>query len=114
MKIIEVLNHISRCSIREKFHFYCPGCGGTRAFKALLEGELFKSLYYNPVVVLLIMEMLVFFGTLFYEKYIDKRNQYIKIRTTMNWLILITIVINFVFKNIMLLIWNIDLLGDFS
>ena len=29
---------------------YCPGCGGTRAFLALLRGDLSLSLSYHPLV----------------------------------------------------------------
>ena len=29
---------------------YCPGCGGTRAAKALVTGHIFQSLRYNPMV----------------------------------------------------------------
>ena len=31
--------------------FYCPGCGGTRAFEALLKGKVFLSLWYHPFVI---------------------------------------------------------------
>lgn len=31
--------------------FYCPGCGGTRAFCSMLKGEFLKSLHYHPVVL---------------------------------------------------------------
>lgn len=30
---------------------YCPGCGGTRAFRYLITGHIFKSIYYNPIVI---------------------------------------------------------------
>lgn len=37
------------------FHFltgaYCPGCGGTRAVKALLRGDVLRSVYYHPLVL---------------------------------------------------------------
>lgn len=30
--------------------YYCPGCGGTRAVRALLKGRLLLSAYYHPFV----------------------------------------------------------------
>lgn len=30
--------------------YYCPGCGGTRAFCALLTGHPLRALYYHPIV----------------------------------------------------------------
>ncbi len=40
------------CIIHDVLHIYCPGCGGTRAIFALLNGHVLESLYYNPAVVL--------------------------------------------------------------
>lgn len=31
--------------------YYCCGCGGTRSFFALLQGNILKSLRYNPIIV---------------------------------------------------------------
>lgn len=39
---------------------YCPGCGGTRAWIALLHGRFLQSLIYHPVVV---------YGTVIYLVY---------------------------------------------
>lgn len=38
------------CWIHSKIGLYCPGCGGTRAFLAVLHGRFLRSLYYHPVV----------------------------------------------------------------
>jgi hypothetical protein len=37
----------------------CPGCGGTRAFIALLHGHIWEAITINPLSVLLILCLLV-------------------------------------------------------
>ena len=39
------------CVVYRLFGIYCPGCGGTRAVRFLLQGHVLKSLYYHPIVV---------------------------------------------------------------
>lgn len=39
------------CWFYTKWHIYCPGCGGTRAFLALLGGRLLDSLWFHPAVL---------------------------------------------------------------
>ena len=49
-----LINMFETAGIPCIFHWvtglYCPGCGGTRAAKALLKGEIWTSIHYNPVV----------------------------------------------------------------
>lgn len=40
--------------------YYCPGCGGTRAVKALWKGEIAASLYYHPFVIYILVYYVVF------------------------------------------------------
>lgn len=39
------------CLFRRVLGIYCPGCGGTRAVEALLDGKLLLSLWYHPLVL---------------------------------------------------------------
>lgn len=38
------------CFVFTRFHIYCPGCGGTRAFYYMVHGHLLKSIIMNPFV----------------------------------------------------------------
>ncbi len=39
------------CFAYNMFGLYCPGCGGTRAVKYLLDGNILMSLKYHPAVL---------------------------------------------------------------
>ena len=46
-----ILKLMPPCLFHRLTGFYCPGCGGTRAFIALMSGQFLKSLYYHPLVL---------------------------------------------------------------
>lgn len=87
--------------------FYCPGCGGTRAFNMLIQGNLLRSLMYHPVVI---------YGAIIYAWYmvsngielLSKGKWRIGLRYH-QWLVYLGIVIlaaNFIIKNIIILVWH--------
>ncbi len=39
------------CMLHQLTGLYCPGCGGTRAVMALMEGRWVSSFFYHPVVL---------------------------------------------------------------
>lgn len=51
LKIILPNSSSVSCIFLKLFGFYCPGCGGTRAVKALFHGHFLASLWYHPLVL---------------------------------------------------------------
>ena len=47
----DLLSFVPPCGIRVLTGFYCPGCGGTRAVRALIQGKLITSFLYHPFVM---------------------------------------------------------------
>ena len=41
-----------KCISYNLFNFICPGCGIQRAIHAILNGEIVKAIYFNPLIVL--------------------------------------------------------------
>lgn len=86
---------------------YCPGCGGTRALAAMLQGNLADSLHYHPVVI---------YGAALYVWYIVSNTiQYIshgkckiglKYRRLYVWIGVAIVLFHTVWKNVMLLLYK--------
>lgn len=109
--VFNVLLNSGDCFIRTHFHIYCPGCGGSRAVVALLKGQLIESIKYNPIVFLLLGDivMIQILGI------IERRNgkKYYTIEIVCNIIMLIIWLIHFLVRNYYLTVKGIDLLGDF-
>ena len=48
---------LAPCWFYTRWHAYCPGCGGTRALTALLQGNFLQSLYYHPAVLFTVLSV---------------------------------------------------------
>ena len=46
---------IPKCFFYKKFGIYCLGCGATRAVYSLSSGDILKSIYYNPIILYLLV-----------------------------------------------------------
>lgn len=47
------------CWFRETFGLYCPGCGGTRMLRAILQLNFYQAFRYNPLIFLLLVFMCI-------------------------------------------------------
>ncbi len=100
---------LTHCPFREIFHVYCPGCGGTRAVFALIRLRLLTSFRMNPLPLLTILWLLIFICA---GKLAPKLRRKIRLRSL--FVLGTVFVLYSVVRNILLLCWGIDLVGDFS
>lgn len=65
---------IFHCLIYDKFGIYCPGCGCTRALTYLFQGDILKSLYYNPTVLYTVIVLTIYISTTTMAKLLKKND----------------------------------------
>lgn len=63
-------NYYPVCILHYLTGLYCPGCGGTRAAHALLNGQPLAALAWNPFVILIVPIIVV---CLLYDQHLRKR-----------------------------------------
>lgn len=57
-----IRHHVSYiCPLYAITKIYCPGCGGTRAMLALLEGHILLAMHENPAVIILSLLAIVWY-----------------------------------------------------
>jgi hypothetical protein len=59
-----------RCILNEKLDMYCPGCGGTRAFYAFIDGDFVNAFLYNPFLFTVFIPIIVYIIVLSVRRFI--------------------------------------------
>lgn len=112
---LEILVSLAKGQIPCMFHvwtgLYCPGCGGTRAVKALLRGRPIISFLYHPLVLYCALVTAVF--AVSYLIYWRTKNQKFQLYLENSYVYAGCGIIaaNFVVKNYLLLAKGIDVLA---
>lgn len=90
------------CMFFTRTGYYCPGCGGTRAVYAFLSGHLLKSIYYHPLVPYIGIGggLYMISHTLYYLT--KGKIKGICFRNVYAYIMIIIIVIQFVYKNVLI------------
>ena len=101
------------CAFKETFSLYCPGCGGSRSLSALMKFDFAESfILYPPIIIsaITIFEYdvrlilsLVFKNTKFTDRY----------RFYTFILIPVSVFLTFIVRNLLLVFFGIDTVGDF-
>lgn len=98
------------CLFHSLTGLYCPGCGGTRAVRSLLRGDLRMSFQYHPLVLYAVFVLIV---ELVLRMASKGKNNLRDIRKRERLLIIagvVIVVVNWIFKNYMLIVQGVDLL----
>lgn len=99
------------CIFHSVTGLYCPGCGGTRAVSALLHGHIITAFLCHPLVPCAAITAGWFLVSQSIERISGHRMRIgMKYRDVYIWTALGIVIINFIVKNLLLIIWNVDLL----
>ncbi len=108
---LRFLLRLPPCLLHVVTGLYCPGCGGTRAVLALAQGNLLLSLRYHPLVLPSAAAAAWFMISQTIARLSRGRlNVGMHFREIYLWIALCIVIVNFLVKNLALLIRNIDLM----
>ncbi len=103
------------CAVQTLLGIYCPGCGGTRAVSALLHGDFLTSFLCHPLVPYTAAAGGWFLISQTIERLTRHRIKIgLKYRDGYVWAALVIVAVNFLIKNLLLIVWHIDLLEGIS
>ena len=99
------------CIFWELTGYYCPGCGGTRACAALFRGEIVRSFLGHPVVVYTAV-VFAWYMISHTIEYLTRGRLAVGMRYRDLYLYLAAaiILIQWVVRNLLKLVWGIDIL----
>lgn len=80
------------CVIHMLTGLYCPGCGAGRACYALLHGRIYEAFAYNPLLLILLPFLALYFAARFLDWMITGKN-HIDSRISVKMLVIVLIVV---------------------
>ena len=101
------------CAFHEIPHLYCPGCGGTRAVYALLHFHVLESLSSHPIVLFLAAVLLEYYIGAVITLILNNGKRYYYLRVWFCYVALGIVVVNAILRNVLLVYFHYDCIGDF-
>jgi hypothetical protein len=101
------------CIFKDTFGIYCPGCGGSRSLYYFLRLDFFRSfILYPPIIIsaLVVLDYDLRLSVSLIKKKTDITDRF-KFYTFL--LIPSSIMLTFIIRNLLLLVFKIDTVGDF-
>ena len=101
------------CPLHQLLHLYCPFCGGTRVLSALPRLDFGAAISANPLVFLLI-PLFLFFDLRALIRLLGKEEAPFRLPPLLIPAVLSAFLVYGIIRNLLLLIWGIDPLGDLA
>lgn len=99
------------CLFLKTFHLYCPGCGGTRSLKALINFDIISSFRYNACLPLAVI-IYIYYNVRYIVAIVRKNEAYFeKEKYVLLKYYSVFVIVNFILRNILLVAFKIDLIG---
>lgn len=112
VKRLEGTENEIKCFVQNTLHIYCPGCCGSRSLEAFLKFDFIKSFLLYPAIPLAAVAVLVY-DTRLLLTLIKKDTRYTDGYKFKIFIIIpIAILLTFLVRNILLLGFGIDTVGD--
>ena len=112
--ISRITGEIIRQGFTCQFHLltglYCPGCGGTRALRALLSGNLLLSIRYHPLVAYMAVVLAAELASFAVSRAAKNPRYYLGHEKFLVYTGAAIALVNWVYKNYMLVVRGVDLL----
>lgn len=100
---------VGRCWFYQRWHIYCPGCGGTRSLTALARGEWLRALYYHPAVPVTAVLAVGYLISQTVWRLRGRRGWVLHYDARWPWLLAVLLLFNCLLRNALLLGWGIEL-----
>ena len=97
---------LSMCMFQRVLHLYCPGCGGTRCFRALFSGRPVQALYYHPGAFYGAVLYVVYFVSQTLMRLSRGRIPGLRFRPVYLYIMLGVIGVNFAVRNVLLVFFH--------
>lgn len=97
------------CFFHTYLGIYCPGCGGTRALRALLQGHFLRAVWYHPLIPYGAVIFLGFLLTQGLHRMGFRKIKGWRFHYWYLWVGASLIAVNFIVKNILLLGFGIGM-----
>ncbi len=97
----------AECLFWKFFGIYCPGCGGTRALIAFLDGRFLLSAWYHPIVMYIALMYSCFMLSHTLEKLHFPFIRGMKFQVWEMYGALVVLAVNFVVKNVLNICFHI-------